>query len=173
VVYNIDALIYIIIHTPAVLEYRYLLILNVVLLYFVLRMDRIRKLIEDQIKKTVLMSGIILIIILVLNLILFSRSYTIAFMDLFYYVSITTSVLLLIFVLLTIMKDNKKYPDPMHEKLLIFLIAAAIAEAATLLIFYYWVVSMTYISPSQNHTIVPVLEKILEWMFQAIMDKYI
>lgn len=71
------------------------------------------------------------------------------------------------------MKDDKKSPDPMHEKLLIFLIAAAIAEAATLLLFYYWVVSMTYISPSQNHTIVPVLENILKWMYQVIMDKFI
>jgi len=173
VVYNIDSLIYIIIHTPAVLEYRYLLILYIVLLYFIMRMDRIRKLIEDQIKKIVLMSGIILIIIFILNLLLFARSYPVAFMNIFYYLSIATSMLLLIFSLLTIMKDDKKSPDPMHEKLLIILIAAAIAEAATLLLFYYWVVSMTYISPSQNHTIVPVLENILKWMFQVIMDKYI
>ncbi len=169
VIYNIDALISIIIHTPAALEFRYLLVLYVVLLYFVLRMDRIRKLIEDHIKKIVLMSGIILIIILIFNLILFARSYPVPLMDIFYYVSIAASMLLLIFTLLNIMKADKKSPDPMHEKLLILLIAAAIAEAATLLIFYYWVVSMTYISPSQNHTIVPVLEYILKWMYQAII----
>jgi hypothetical protein len=173
VVYNIDALLFIMLHTPAALDYRYLLILYVVLLYFVLRMDSTRKLIEDHIKKIVLMSGIILIIILIFNLILFARSYPVHLMDIFYYVSIATSMLLLIFTLLNIMKADKKSSHPMHENLLIFLIAAAIAEAAILLLFYYWVVSMTYISPSQNHTIVPVLENILKWMSQVIMDKYI
>ncbi len=164
IVFNINSLIYIVTHTPAVLEYRYLLILYIILLYFVFRINKIRKLVEDKFKKLLCLAGIILII----NLILFVGFYPVSFMKIYYLAASGTSIILLIMASLSLLKNDKKSSVALPEDLLIFFIATALAEACTILIFYYWVVSMTYISPLQNHTILPVLENILNWMYPNI-----
>lgn len=165
IVYNIDALIYIITHTPAALEYRYLLILYIILLYFVFRIDRIRKLIEDKTKKIVLMSCIILII----GLIFFGLSVPVQFMNLYYAAAALTSITLLFMSSRYLLKKYKKSHTASDDGLLTFLIALALAEASTLLIFYFWIVNMTYISPSQNFSIVPVLESIIKLIYHNII----
>jgi type III secretory pathway component EscU len=55
------------------------------------------------------------------------------------------------------------------DKLTIFFVALSLALATFFMGFYYWVNSMTYISPLQNYTIVPVLGNILQWMHQIIL----
>jgi hypothetical protein len=70
---------------------------------------------------------------------------------------------------MSILIGNKK-PTDRSDKIIIFLMALSLAEASLLLLFYYWVVTITYISPSQNYTIVPILEGILKWMYQAILS---
>ena len=156
--FNINSLITIITHTPMVLEYRYLIVLYVVLLYFVFRINKVKKLIEDKIQKIFLLSGIFLIIFLIL----FAGSYPIAFMNFYYFIATVTTIILLILVSIPLLRKSEKSPDAIYDNFLTFIIAFALAEASTLLIFYFWVVNMTYISPQQNFMIVPVHENIMK-----------
>jgi len=64
---------------------------------------------------------------------------------------------------------KKSYSDQL-DKITIFFMALSLAQASILLLFYYWVVTITYISPSQNQTIVPILENILKWMYQVFFE---
>jgi 4-amino-4-deoxy-L-arabinose transferase-like glycosyltransferase len=150
--------------TPMVLEYRYLLIMYIVLLYFALRINKVRELIESSFKKIVLLYATA-VIILVLY---FINMFPPPFMNIYYSLALITLCSLLITLSMRILIGNKKPTDRL-DKIIIFLMALSLAEASVLLLFYYWVVTMTYISPSQNYTIVPILEGILKWMYQAIL----
>jgi hypothetical protein len=55
------------------------------------------------------------------------------------------------------------------DKIILFFMALSLAQASILLIFYYWVVTITYISPSQNYAIMPILDNILKWMYQVLL----
>ncbi len=145
--------------TPMVLEYRYLLILYIILFYFALRIDIIRELIESNLRKIAITSAIVSIAALVF----FIVEFPVPFMNIYNYAALITSISLI--TVITIWKKR----SALQEKLIIFMVALALAEASSLLLFYYWVVSMTYISPSQNLTILPVLENILKWMYQVIL----
>ncbi len=149
--------------TPKVLEYRYLLIVYIVLLYFVLRIDTVRTLLESNLKALSKLYIIILIIILILLI----KEFPLPFMNIYYYTALATSISLFILISTNLLVKNKRVID-IIDKILIFTIALAIAEASIFLLFYYWIVSMTFISPSQNFTILPVLQNILDWMYMVV-----
>lgn len=150
--------------TPQVIEYRYLLIIYITLLYFALRIDKVRYLIETKIKTIVVLYAVIFAIILIY----FIENFPVHFMNTYYYTALITSISLIIMVLLSLLIDNKKPVTTLLDKLILFGIAASLALSSFFLLFYYWIVSMTYISPDQNHTILPVLENILNWMYKII-----
>ncbi len=162
---NRNLLMSIISDTPFVLEYRYLLILYVILLYFALRVNKIRELIENRLKTIAILYGIILII----NLIYFIAAFPMPFINIYYFEARITSIALIFLLLIYIFIKNKKSFINLLDKMLIFFIGLALAEASTLLLFYYWIASMTYVSPMQNHAIVPIMDNILRWMYQIVL----
>ena len=149
--------------TPIVLEYRYLLIMYIVLLYFALRIDKIRDLIENNFKKTVQLYAAAVIILILYFISIFPPP----FMNIYYSLALITSIILLISVSMSLLIENNKPLTDLLDKITLFLIALSLAQASIILIFYYWVVTITYISPSQNNTILPILESILKWMYQV------
>jgi len=149
--------------TPIVLEYRYLLIMYIVLLYFALRIDKIRDLIENNFKKTVQLYAAAVIILILYFISIFPPP----FMNIYYSLALITSIILLISVSMSLLIENNKPLTDLLDKITLFLIALSLAQASIILIFYYWVVTITYISPSQNYTILPILESILKWMYQV------
>jgi 4-amino-4-deoxy-L-arabinose transferase-like glycosyltransferase len=151
--------------TPIVLEYRYLLIMYIILLYFALRINKVRGLIESNFNKIALLYAAAVIIILLY----FIRGFPSPFMNIYYSLALITSCILLISLSMSLLIKNKKPLTDLLDKMTLFLIALSLAQASILLIFYYWVVTITYISPSQNYTIVPILENILKWMYQALL----
>jgi hypothetical protein len=163
--FDINSLITIITHTPIVLEYRYLMVLYIVPLYFVFRINNVRTLIEDKFKKISSLSGIFLII----NLIIFTRYFPINVLKVYYIAATGTSIILLFLVSMSLLNGDKIFCADLHNYLLTIFIAFALAEASTILIFYFWVVDMTYLSPQQNFMIVPVLENIIKLIFKNIM----
>jgi 4-amino-4-deoxy-L-arabinose transferase-like glycosyltransferase len=163
--FNINSLITIIMHTPIVLEYRYLMVLYIVLLYFVFRINTVRKLIEDKFKTIFSIYGVFLI----LNLIIFAVSYPINFLKVYYIAATGTSIILLFLVSMSLLKRGKIFCADLPNDPLTIFIAFALAEASTILIFYFWIVNMTYISPQLNFMIVPVLENINKMIFQNII----
>ncbi|VVB85287.1 Dolichyl-phosphate-mannose-protein mannosyltransferase [uncultured archaeon] len=164
ILFNINYLISIITDTPVVLEYRYLLAGYIVLLYFALRIDKIRDLIEIKLKK---IAGYCVISV-PLMLVAFKEVSPAPFLDSYYYASLITSAVLLISALAYLLSaDNKRFNA--LETWIISIIALSLAEASLLLLFYYWVATMTYISPSQNYTILPALENLLKWMYQVVL----
>ncbi|NJD76649.1 MAG: hypothetical protein FIB08_06060 [Candidatus Methanoperedens sp.] len=164
VLFNMNFIIYIIRDTPVVIEYRYLLIIYFILLYFALSIYKIKELIENNFNKIIILYGSILLI----SAIYFIVKFPLPFMNLYYQVSLATSILLIIAVAFSIF-INKKSSNTLSDKLMVLIIALSLAEASSLLLFYYWVVNMTYISPSQNYTIVPILENLIKFMYQAIL----
>jgi hypothetical protein len=90
-------------------------------------------------------------------------------MNIYYYVALATSITLMILLLINIFAQKSKSIAILSDRLLIFVIAFSLAEASVLMLFYYWVTSMTYISPSQNYALIPIMEKILKWMYPAIL----
>jgi len=153
----------IIIDTPAVLEYRYLLILYVVLLYFALRVDNVRQAVECNLKKIVFLYGIILISALIYCI----YRFPLPFLSVYDQVALITSASLITVLSMRLFITEKKLGTSL-DKSLVYLIALSFALSSCLLIFYYWVVSMTYISPSQNHAIIPIMENILRWMYEIV-----
>ncbi|KPQ41110.1 MAG: hypothetical protein MPEBLZ_04346 [Candidatus Methanoperedens nitroreducens] len=151
--------------TPIVLEYRYLLIMYIVLLYFALRIDKIRDLIENNFKKIVQLYAAAVIILILY----FISIYPPPFMNIYYSLALITSIVLLISLSMSLLIENNKPLADLLDKITLFLIALSLAQASIILIFYYWVVTITYISPSQNYTILPILESILKWMYQALL----
>jgi len=147
--------------TPMALEYRYLLVLYIIILYFALRINVVRDLIENNLKKIVLLS-IIFAIILALILII---SYPLPFMKIYYFLSFFTMFVVLVITLTILFVNDKKYLD----RAMTFFMALSLAEASILLLFYYWIITITYISPSQNYTILPVTGSIFKWMYQILL----
>ena len=164
ILFNINSLISIITDTSIVLEYRYLLVGYIILLYFALRTDKVRELIETNFKNI----GRMYAISLPLMLIVFIELFPSPFMDSYYYVSLITSAALLIPVSAYLLFSKKK-SLPALDSWVTFFIALSLVEASLLLLFYYWIVSMTYVSPSQNYAILPTLENILKWMYQIFL----
>jgi 4-amino-4-deoxy-L-arabinose transferase-like glycosyltransferase len=163
--YNKNALISIITDTPMGLEYRYLLIMYVLLLYFVLRISKINDFIQNHYKMIFSLYSVILII----SIIYFIAGFPIPFINIYYSVSLFTIIALFILTLYYNIYVNKRTNKSFSEKLIIILISMALAEASAVLCFYYWVVSITYISPSQNFTILPILNIIFDRMYQLII----
>ena len=151
--------------TPMELEYRYLLILYVILLYFALRIDRVKEIIEKKSETVIQLYGIILIIFIIY----FIVGFPIEFIKIYYYVSII--ILVSLFLTMTTYPHRKKGKKTVdfREKVLVFLISFSIALATAFLLFYYWAVTISYISPSQNLAIIPILNYFIEWMYQTII----
>jgi len=151
--------------TPIVLEYRYLLIMYIVLLYFALRIDKIRDLIENNFKKIVRLYAAAVIILILY----FISIYPPPLMNIYYSLALITSIILLISLSMSLLIENNEPLTDLLDKITLFSIALSLAQASIILIFYYWVVTITYISPSQNYTILPILGDILRWMYQALL----
>ena len=151
--------------TPIVLEYRYLLIMYIVLLYFALRINKVRELIENNFKKIALLyaTSVIILVLYFINI------FPPPFMNIYYSLALITSGFLLISLSTSLLTENKKSYSDILDKITLFFIALSLAQASILLLFYYWVVTITYISPSQNQTVVPILENILKWMYQVLL----
>jgi len=151
--------------TPIVLEYRYLLIMYIVLLYFALRINKVRELIESKFKKIALLYAAAVIIIVLY----FVNIYPPPFMNIYYSLALITSGFLIISLSTSLLTGNNKSYSDLLDKITMFFIALSLAEASILLLFYYWVVTITYVSPSQNQAVVPILENILKWMYQVLL----
>ena len=163
--FNRNALMSIITDTPMELEYRYLLILYVILLYFSLRIDWIKEIIEKKSGELAKLYGIILI----MYIIYFIIGFPVKFISIYYYTSILLAISLFLFITISVMGKKKKKTVNLQEKLSLLLIACVIAEATAFILFYYWAVTISYVSPSQNFTIIPILNNIIEWMYQTII----
>lgn len=150
--------------TPIVLEYRYLLIMYILLLYFALRINKVRELIESSYKKIALLYLTTVLIILLYFINIFPPP----FMHIYYSLALITSFFLMISLSMSLLTGKKKSYSALLDKITLFFMSLSLAEASILLLFYYWVVTITYISPSQNQTIVPILESILKWMYQVL-----
>jgi len=165
IVLHKNYLLSIITDTPIVLEYRYLLIMYIILLYFALRINKIKDLIEYNFKRIILLYTASVIILLLY----FIRVFPSPFMNIYYSLALITSCILLVSLSIILLIENRKPFTDILDKITLFLIALSLAQASILLLFYYWVVTITYISPSQNYTIVPILENFLKWMYQALL----
>ncbi|CAG0994618.1 MAG: glycosyltransferase family 39 protein [Candidatus Methanoperedens sp.] len=167
ILFNIRPLVSIVTDTPVSLEYRYLLILYIILLYFVLRIDKVMIILENNLGTIVKLYGIILII----YIIYFIAGFPINFINIYYYTSIILISLLFLFIITyhPVNKNKKTFNLGLHGKIIVFLMAFALAQASSFLLFYYWIVNMTYLSPSQNITIMPVLNYIIDWMYRTII----
>lgn len=165
ILFNVKSFTSILTDTPMVLEYRYLLIGYIILLYFALRVNKIKELIEIELKNIVLLYGILLI----LCIIYFVTQFPKPFMDIYYYAAQITITFLIIVVSSSVLLKNKKPIAAILTKLCVLLISISLVQASFLMLFYYWVVSMTYISPSQNFSILPLLDNMLRWMYQIFL----
>jgi hypothetical protein len=165
--FNISPLISVITDTPASLEYRYLLIIYIILTYFALRIEKVREIIEKKSGTILKIYGLILLIYVVY----FITGFPINFIDIYYYMSILiiSSFFLLLTTYHPMTKGKKKLNLGLHGNLLLLLIAFAIAQASAFLLFYYWIANMSYIAPSQNIPIIPILNYIIEWMYRIII----
>jgi hypothetical protein len=165
--FNKNALMSLLTDTPMELEYRYLLILYIILLYFALRVDKVREMIEKKSGTILKLYGIILIT----YIIYFIAGFPINFINVYYYTSIIIASLLFLFMITyyPIKKRKRTMNLGMQGNFILLLIAFAIAQGSAFLLFYYWIVNMSYISPSQNITIIPVLNYIIEWMYRTII----
>jgi hypothetical protein len=137
----------------------------IVLLYFALRINKLRELIENNFNKiTLLYAAAVIILVLY-----FITIYPPPFMNIYYSLALITSGFLIISLSTSLLTGNKKSYSDLLNKITIFFIALSLAEASILLLFYYWVVTITYISPSQNLAVVPILENILKWIYQVLL----
>jgi|GEM_PF-1755666 len=151
--------------TPMVIEYRYLLIGYIILLYFALRINTIKELIEVELKNIGLLYGILLI----LCILYFIIQFPIPFMDIYYYIAVTTMICLIIVFSMNILSNNKKPMAGILHKLCMLFISISLVQASFLMLFYYWIVSMTYISPSQNFSILPIMSNMMRWIYQILL----
>jgi len=165
ILFNVKSFTSILTDTPMVLEYRYLLIGYIILLYFALRINKIKELIEIELKNIVLFYGILLIS----GIIYFVTQFPKPFIDIYYYAAQITIICLIIVVSSSVFLQNKKLITAILTKLSVLLISISLVLATFLMLFYYWVVSMAYISPSQNFSILPILENTLRWMYQIFL----
>lgn len=153
-------------HTPDVLEYRYLLVMYVILLYFALRVDRVKELIENKLK-TVLASYCIL---LILGGIYFIKGFPIPFMSLYYYAALIAAAALIAILLLDIsIRDKGLITSYSLDNMIAFTAALSLALASLFILFYYWAVDMLYMSPQVNYKIIPALEYISRWVYGMVL----
>lgn len=163
--FNQNYLMHLLTDTPMVLEYRYLLIFYVILLYFSLRIQKINLLIHDNYKKIAFMYSIIFI----LTIVFFITEFPIPFLNIYYGASWITLFLLLILVSASILTQNRKIYIQYINNILLVFISIALAEASIMLLFYYWAVSITYISPEQNFLIIPMMQNLIDWMYKILI----
>lgn len=155
----------IVVDSVYVIEYRYLLILYIIFLYFALRIDRIKDMIEKKLEK-IIMSYCLLLLI---GSIYFIAEFPIPFMKVYYHVALITSISLLIIISTNLLVTDKRFITGLLDNLLLFIVALSLSLATMFLLFYYWIANMTYISPTQNFTILPVFQIILEWMYRIVL----
>lgn len=165
ILFNVKSFISILTDTPIVLEYRYLLIVYIILLYFALRINKIKELIEIELTNIALLYGILLL----LGIIYFITEFPLPFMEIYYYAAQLTMISLIIVGSTSILLKKKKPFSVILNKFNVFFISISLVLASFLMLFYYWVVSMTYISPTQNFSILPIMENILRWMYQIFV----
>lgn len=160
-----DYILSIVTDTPMVLEYRYLLIIYIILLYFALRVDRVRFLIESGIKKILLMYSVTFAGLLFYFIYFFPPPFLNIYQSL---AQVTLGLLILLLLINLVIKKENRFQESLN-RLTAGVMAISFAEASSLLLFYNWVVIVTYISPTQNHTILPILQNILDWMYQTVL----
>jgi hypothetical protein len=148
-----------------VLEYRYLLIVYIILLYFALRINIVKELIENEFRILVFVYGLLIS----LGIIYFIEKIPVGFMDIYYYISQLIWISLLLVVSLIILLQKKKHLSILLNTICLFIITLSIAQASFLMFFYYLIVSMTYISPSQNFAILPIAGIMIKWMYQIFL----
>lgn len=151
-------------HTPSVLENRYLLVFYIILLYFSLKIEKIRELLENNLK----IITILWISIFLIFLAYFILMFPIRFLDIYYYASLLVAVFLM-FLLVIISLRNKNSSSASWNRIFLILVALSISLSSIFMLFYYWVVSMTYVAVSQNYPVIPILALILNWMYQNII----
>lgn len=154
----------IIYNTPGILEYRYLLAMYIILLYFAVRVDAVRELIETR-SKTI---AVLYCIILTAGIAVFIKEYPLPFMSIYYYAALATAALLIVSLLSSLIV-RKSSVAALTDNLIIFTAALSLALASFFLLFYYWDIDMTYVSPSQNIKIIPVVENLVRWMYLNVM----
>lgn len=150
--------------TPATLEYRYMLIFYVILFYFAMRIEYLRKLIKNNLKKIFIVSAFMILLILLYFII----GFPVAFLKLYYIIALVISLFLISILSLRITIPGKIPKAVPVDSLLLFLTSISIALAFIFLLYYYWIATISYLYPSQNHTIVPVLEYMIKWMYQNV-----
>lgn len=155
----------IITHTPQVFDYRYLLVLYIILLYFALRINKVKDLIENKLKAIIFLYSSMLIIISIY----FIKEFPVPFADIYYYTALITSLSLIILLSVSFFVRNKSYVTALLDNLIIFIIALSLSLASFFLLFYYLIFNIGYISPSQNHAILPILDNLIKWMYQMII----
>ncbi len=163
--FNQNYLMYILTDTPMALDYRYLLIMYVILLYFTFRSQKVNHLIQCNYKKIGLVYGIILII----TSVYFIVEFPIPFLNIYNNASRMTLFLLLMLVLWGVIIKGRRSFTSLTDNIMILLIGMALAEASFMLLFYYWAVSITYVSPSQNLLIIPIIQHLISWMYGMIL----
>ncbi|MCZ7403132.1 MAG: glycosyltransferase family 39 protein [Candidatus Methanoperedens sp.] len=151
--------------TPVVLEYRYLLIIYIVLLYFAFRVSKVKSLLETNLKKIV----VLYCIILAIALILFIIEFPLPFLTIYYYAALIISLSLIISISINLFAMNQETKVPLLDNFVIFNIALSLALSSLFLLFYYWVVSMTYTTPAQDLHVLPIMDNLLKWMYQTIL----
>lgn len=156
-------LISIILYTSSMLEYRYLLIMYIILLYFALRIDKIKDLIETGAKKIIISYVIILIILLIY----FIKEFPVQFMNIYYYMALITSISLLVLFSTSLLAPNEMH-NPVLDNLMVIMIALSLAESSIFLLYYNWAVSMIYIPPSLDISFLPVTNTLMNWIYHQI-----
>lgn len=163
--FNQNYLMYLLKDTPMVLEYRYLLIFYVILLYFSLRIQKINQLIHDNYKKIAFIYSIVFIMIIVS----FIAEFPLPFLNIYLIASSITTILLLILVSASILTQKRISLVTHLDNILLVFISIALAEASIMLLFYYWAVNITYISPEHNLLIIPMMQNLIDWMYKIII----
>lgn len=165
IIFKISPLISIIQDTPVSLEYRYLIVLYIIYIYFALRIDMLRGILEENYRTIIKLYGIILFVFLLY----FITYFPIDFIDTYYYISIAITLLLFLYTATYNPVKRRAANLSLHGKIMLFLIAVSLSLSSFFLIFYYWIVGITYLSPGQNYLIVPVLNYLFEWMYSTVI----
>lgn len=152
-------------HTPSVLENRYLLVFYIIMLYFSLKIESMRDLIENNLKKITILWGCILLIFLAY----FIVQFPVRFLDIYYYASIIVAAVLMFSLVISSLGKKDWHATASWNRIFLILIALSFSLSSMFILFYYWVVSMTYVAVSQNYPVIPILGMILNWMYQNII----
>lgn len=159
----IDYFLTIVTHTPTVLEYRYLLIMYIILLYFTLRAGRVREMVETELKTISLVYAIILIT----GIIYLVKGFPMPLVSIYFYAALVTSISLLIMLLINARTEHKSAGGGITGKLVVFTAALSLALASIFLMFYYLALAATYIPPD-NYNIIPIMEQFMKWRLGSV-----